>query len=336
MERMSYELARHLSDRISVKLIKFTRKSDSWLPIVYLLFLVQTMLVMLSVSIDAVYLNDAALAPLGVLIKKVYGLKVFVIVHGLDITYPNPLFQRVVSPAVSKMDKVICVSSATQRACTARGVPVERTVVIPNGASDCLLDLTKGEARRLLGAELGIDLCDEFVILSVGRLVERKGFHWFASDVMPELIKKKPNARYVIVGNGPAASQVKQIIAENRLGDHVTLLTGVDNRLLKLFYNSADVFVAPNVTVRGDMEGFGLVLLEAGSCGLPVVGTDIEGPSDVIKGFGRLVPERDVGGFVRSVLADWDGPSPREYVLSEYSWSRVADRHLDCIFQELS
>jgi phosphatidylinositol alpha-1,6-mannosyltransferase len=336
MEKMSYELTRHLSNKVELKLIKFTKKSDNWLPLVYVLFFVRTFFVMLSVRVDAIYLTDALLAPLGIILKRVYGAKIFVIVHGLDITFDNAIFQRVVPAAVSRMDKVICVSSATQRECTQRGVAAAKTVVIPNGTCDSALAIPKSECRDLLRQKVGIDAPRAFLVLSVGRLVERKGFHWFTDKVLPELIRVQPNARYVIVGDGPMAPRLTELIAARGLEARVCLFTDVDNDLLRLFYNAADVFVAPNIRVPGDMEGFGIVLLEAGACGLPVVGTDIEGLSEVLEGFGRRVAEGDVQGFVRHILAASDGPSARDYVISNYSWDRVVDRHLDCIGRELS
>ncbi len=336
MEKMSYELTRHLSGSADVRLIAFARRSDLWLPVVYVWFLLRTAFVLASTHVDAVYLMDAVLAPLGVVIKKVYRGKVFVLVHGLDVTFDHPLFQRIVPAAVSKMDRVVCVSEATRRACLARGIPAERTVVIPNGTSDYFVAVTKREARERLGAAAHWDTRRAFLLLSVGRLVERKGFHWFVDRVVPELVRREPDLRYLIVGNGPLAPRLRQVIAARALDDRVTLLTRVDDEQLKLIYRAADVFVAPNVRVPGDMEGFGIVSLEAGSSGLPVVGADLEGLSDVVKGFGRVVPEGDVEGFVRAILADWDLPSPREYVMRHYSWASVANQHLECLHRAAS
>jgi len=103
-----------------------------------------------------------------------------------------------------------------------------------------------------------------------------------------------------------------------------------------LFYNSADVFVAPNITVAGDMEGFGIVLLEAGSCDLPVVGSDIEGISEVLSGFGHRVPEGDTVGFADAVLGGTRSRRTRDYVIENYSWPRVAEKHFDIIAREVS
>lgn len=330
MERVSYELARHLSARVEVALVKFGRNSDAWVPLVYLLFFCQTVWVMSRRKVDVIYLTDAVLAPLGVLLRRLYRVRVFVLVHGLDVTFDNALFQRVVPPAVSKMDRIICVSPATQDACVARGIPATKTLVIPNGTRDCFVGTSKAESRALLARRIGLDLCDAFLVLSVGRLVRRKGFHWFAENVVPELIRKRPNLHYLVVGDGPTAPLLRQAIRAKGLQGHVHQFAQVDNVLLKHFYNSADVFVAPNRTIPGDMEGFGVVLLEAASCGLPVVGTDIEGISHVLRGFGTLVREGDVDGFVANVLAA-QAPNPRDYVMQHYSWDRLVDKHLECI-----
>lgn len=336
MERVSYELTTHLAARVELVLVKFSKKSDGWVPLVYLLFFLRTVLVMAQRRVDAIYLTDAVLAPLGVVLRVLYRAKVFVIVHGLDITFANHVFQRIVPPAVAKLDKVICVSSATRRACLQRGVPAHKTIVIPNGANDYFAGLSREESRSRLGAALGMELGDEFLILSVGRLVERKGFHWFVERVMPEVLRKRPNARYFVVGGGPLADRMRRLTSQRGLEDHVFVFSEVDNRLLGLFYNSADVFVAPNITVAGDMEGFGIVLLEAGSCDLPVVGSDIEGISEVLSGFGHRVPEGDTVGFADAVLGGTRSRRTRDYVIENYSWPRVAEKHFDIIAREVS
>jgi phosphatidylinositol alpha-1,6-mannosyltransferase len=97
----------------------------------------------------------------------------------------------------------------------------------------------------------------------------------------------------------------------------------------------------PNIVVPGDMEGFGIVMLEAGACGLPTLAADLEGIRDVVEEGvnGWFAPSEDAGAFiarVESLLDDPDGlreASERtmEYVTSTFRWDSTAERYLDAL-----
>ena len=138
------------------------------------------------------------------------------------------------------------------------------------------------------------------MLLSVGRLVERKGFSWFIQEVMPRLT---PEFLYVIIGDGPERKRIQQILETTEQVHRVLLLGQITDEERNLSYQASDIFIMPNIRIEGDVEGFGIVILEAGSAGLPVIASDIQGISDaVIHGAtGCLVAEKDVDGFVRAI-----------------------------------
>jgi len=113
--------------------------------------------------------------------------------------------------------------------------------------------------------------------------------------------------------------------------------------MLRTLYRGGDLFVMPNIHVPGDIEGFGVVMLEAGMCGMPVLAADLEGISDVVREGenGHLVPSRDAAAFERAVLA-WLGDRARlaaasraaaRWTARTYSWEGIADRFVE-IFRE--
>jgi phosphatidylinositol alpha-1,6-mannosyltransferase len=105
---------------------------------------------------------------------------------------------------------------------------------------------------------------------------------------------------------------------------------------LDVAYAAADLFVMPNIPVHGDMEGFGIVLLEANARGLPAIGADLEGIRDVIQNGenGRKVPVVDTEAWIDGIdalLAEDAAPQrerARRFVHERFDWAHVADRYI--------
>jgi colanic acid/amylovoran biosynthesis glycosyltransferase len=132
-------------------------------------------------------------------------------------------------------------------------------------------------------------------LLSVGRLVEKKGFR-YAILAVAKILQRFSNVRYDIVGDGPERGDLEQMIAELGVGQNIRLL-GFKNRteILRL-YEEAHILLAPSVTGRnGDQEGLPVVLQEAMASELPVISTYHAGIPELVKdGYsGFLAPERD-------------------------------------------
>ena len=85
-------------------------------------------------SIRHVHLCDGLLAPIGLILKKLTKVRVSATIHGLDITYSNPLYQRIIPRCVERLDRIVCVSHATRRQLLKRTqIPCKNCAVIPNG-----------------------------------------------------------------------------------------------------------------------------------------------------------------------------------------------------------
>ena len=105
------------------------------------------------------------------------------------------------------------------------------------------------------------------VLLTLGRLVRRKGARWFTRHVLPGLA---PDITYLVAGDGPEANPIRVAAVQAGLGDRVLLLGRVDDDTRELLLRGADLFVQPNIRVPGDIEGFGLVTIEASMRGEPL------------------------------------------------------------------
>jgi phosphatidylinositol alpha-1,6-mannosyltransferase len=158
-------------------------------------------------------------------------------------------------------------------------------------------------------------------------------------NVLPKIIEGDKDCVYLIAGKGIYQRKVREATERRSLKNHVLMLGQVNNEILRYLYNVSDVYVMPNVPVKGDIEGFGLVALEAASCGLPVVASKLEGIEDAIKNGenGFLVDHSDIQGFVDTItklLANDEergefGKRAREFSLENYHWRGIACRYLE-------
>jgi glycosyltransferase involved in cell wall biosynthesis len=296
---------------------------------------------------DVVYLQDGLLSVLGAFWRAM-GTKVVITVHGLDVTYPHPIYQRIVPRLISRHDAVVCVSQATKAECESRGIEEGKIKVIGNGVSDDYSHYCnssdRGDLKICIENHFGIDIKGKKILLSVGRLVERKGFHWFIENVFEEATKGRDDVCYLIVGDGPMKERIERSIASlGPAGRNIHALGFVDEEWLKRFYAISDIFVLPNIKVSGDMEGFGIVGLEAASANLPIIATEIEGMTDFLKNDVNsfMIPEGDASQFANrlAMLIDEErlrkkiAENAKDMVSRQYTWGNISAHYMTLFCQ---
>jgi glycosyltransferase involved in cell wall biosynthesis len=289
--------------------------------------------------VKLIHLSDALLTPLGVALRFLLRVPVVVTVHGLDVTYANRAYQWLIPRCLKRMDKIICVSSYTRHQCIKRGVPAHLCEVVPNGVNlDEFSDEHSERGMQNLRRLAGHRLRDRKVLLTVGRLIERKGVVYFLTDVMPKLLAVRQDFCYLIVGEGPQRELLETRITSLHLEDHVVLLGQVDDETLRASYHLSDLFIMPNIPVQNDIEGFGLVAIEAAAAGRYVVATKLDGiPEAIVSGQnGILLDPLDSEAFAQAILELLEdderrkqlGQQAREFVWRRYSWDIIARRYL--------
>ncbi len=298
-------------------------------------------------AVDVILFSSMVTASIAVLINKSIknaGVKTAAIVHGQDVTTPFGPYQKFVPKVFNALDAVLPVSRATGEQCTMRGLPESKLHVLPNGVKlDRFAPLSSYEKMRseLFDAfNMPNDQLpsDTLLLCSVGRQVKRKGFDWFIDNVMPRLPE---NVHYWLAGDGPEGPLIQQLAEKHNLGSRVKLLGRVSDEQLACLYRGADLFMMPNVPVHGTMEGFGVVMLEAGMGGLPVVASRLEGIQDVITEGqnGHYVESGDAEGFINAILAYHNKPadiaaaSQRAYdhTANTFGWETVAGQYVDVL-----
>jgi len=225
--------------------------------------------------------------------------------------------------ALSNASRIFSVSDSLKQHVIALGADSDKIRVVGNGiALDKFYPLDKAIAR----AELNIAK-DAKVLISVGALVDRKGFHRVIA-LLPELLKKYPTLVYLIVGGdspeGNIKSRLLQQVKELKLEAHVRFLGAYPSEQLKLPLSAADVFVLATAN-----EGWANVFLEAMACGLPVITTDVGGNKEVVNSpeLGRVVPFADaealLSALTLALAKEWQASKIIGYA-QQNSWdSRV-------------
>jgi glycosyltransferase involved in cell wall biosynthesis len=324
LERYAADLYRALSERIEVELLA-NRVGLRGVPTFAIRVIWQ--LLWYRRRYRRVHFADAALAPVAWLARAITDVPVTISTHALDVIYPNALYQWIVPWCLRRLDGVVSVSRYTRDACTARGVEPDRCRVIPNGIRvDASVGESRGDGEEAFLPE-GLD--GKRVLVTIGRLVRRKGVAWFVSEVMPRLGEEFV---CLVGGAGEQGRAIEQAIATNGLQRRVFMLGTLDEHHKRALLERADLFLMPNIPIDGDAEGFGISAIEASSRGVPVIAANIEGLRDaVIDGVtGRLVATQDGDAWIEAVsTARFDRTEVARETLLRFDWDRLVEEYLE-------
>lgn len=211
------------------------------------------------------------------------------------------------------------------------GIEANRIFTSPEGIELARLAEIGFDGRRRIRARHMLD--GKKVIVTVGRLVERKG-HEMIIRALPLVLREVREAFYLVVGRGPMEGRLRALAREVGVEDHVFFCGFVPDSELLEYYQAGEVFAMPNREVDGDTEGFGIVFVEAGACGKPVVGGRSGGAIEVIADgvTGFLVNPMDVQEIAKALttllqdqgLAARMGRAGRARVEQHYTYQEVA------------
>ena len=171
------------------------------------------------------------------------------------------------------------------------------------------------------------------LLLFCGRLIQRKGVGYLLR-AMPEILRRHPDARLVITGEGDCKAEWERLASDLGLGDRVKFAGFVSNEELAALYASCTVYVHPAVIDdQGDTEGLGVVLVEALANRKPVVASRVGGIVDVIRheDTGLLVPEKSPEAIVEAVCRVLEHPGfaaglaerGLAHARSYFDWDRI-------------
>jgi phosphatidylinositol alpha-1,6-mannosyltransferase len=266
--------------------------------------------------------------------------KVHVAAHGRELLLAPwqavPLAQQgydqLRRASLRRADGILAGSQFTAGLASDLGVEPERIRVTHYGTDPSRFrPLDAGVLREKLG------LGARPVLLTIARLVSRKGIDTVL-DALPAVLAAHPDAIYVVAGDGPEAESLKALARRLGVERSVRFAGAVSDEELPLWYALGDVFVMPSRSDPPDVEGFGIVFLEAAATERPVVAARAGGiPDAVAHGVtGVLVPPGNTAALATELGALLGDPARRaelgrrgrERVLAEFTWDRVVDRTL--------
>lgn len=261
------------------------------------------------------YILVSHVLPLGyitLLCKKIFDIAYIVIVHGRDIEEPKGYKKRLMHLILSHAHMVICNSKYTKSKLPKN---IQKTLVIYPGVENIPEQCSSLQSN---------------VILTVGRIVKRKGFEDVIA-IMPEIHKIHPNAELHIVGTGPELDHLKNI-SQNK--PYIKIHGKLSPAQLIDAYTKARLFAMPTKNLSGDVEGFGIVYLEAASYGLPCIASNQGGASEAVEHqkTGIVIDSLNNEKLTESIitllkddsLAHMLGKAGRERVQKKFVWPITA------------
>jgi len=367
MQKQSFELITNVSKEKSIHKILF--RSNYPKIIFFLSITIRAYLKVLSnKEIKLVHANDGLMALFLTPLLSIKRIQLCATIHGLDVVFNFSAYQWWVRRYLSRFSFLITVSEATREECIDRGIRAERVFYIPNAVELPEKTEKNPEFAEWLHSNFGRDIESKFLISSVGRPVPRKGFGWFAKEILPQL----PNTCYIVVGTKIDSSWVISLLKAllpKRTFEKACIMLGVplenvrlaeiakDNEQLILpgkvpydqliqTYLHSSLFVMPTKHVAGAFEGFGLVALEAGSLGAVCLAADVDGIPSAIKDGenGFLLESENKEEWIQKIKSLQETAALKHaqdrfkphYETKQTTWQDMSEQYVKLFDQQLS
>ncbi|RLA25413.1 MAG: glycosyltransferase family 1 protein [Gammaproteobacteria bacterium] len=268
------------------------------------------------------------------------GAPVVTLVHGLDLIVDNKFYQALFIPAIRSCDAVIVNSRNTQQLAIEANINKKKISIIHPGVT-IPENKNKGDYEYLLSR---FSIGSRPVIISVGRLTKRKGIAEFIENSLPDIVKKIPDILFVVVGEDAINAinknkesekyRIKGIVASMHLEGNVLFTGFLSDIELQAFYAIAQVFIFPVIPTDHDVEGFGMVAIEAAAYGVPTVAFAKGGVVDAVKHgtSGFLVEPMEYTAFTEKVIqlllsrSDYIEKEQCKQFAKKFSWNNYLEK----------
>lgn len=263
-----------------------------------------------------------------------YKIKYSVILHGLDLSLAiaNSRKKFFSEKILLNADKIICANRYVAEIACKNFPAIRGKIIIANPGVEAI---KTNNAQNIEKLKEKYFLKDKIILLSVGRIVKRKGFDSII-EAMPKVLEKIPNLVYVILGNGSELKNCESLISNLGLSGDVKIIKNADDIERDCWYGACDIFIMISKNINGDFEGFGIVYLEANSAGKPVIAGDSGGVNDaVINGLnGILIDPENSNQIISAIiklardqsLRKLLGERGKKRAIDEFNWKKQINK----------
>jgi phosphatidylinositol alpha-1,6-mannosyltransferase len=288
-----------------------------------------------------------AAAPLGWMagyLRKKGAQRLVSLTHGHEVWWAKvPPFSWILMRISKNLDVVTYLGSFTKKVIGRSVADASKLVQIAPGIP--IDHFTPGRKDASLVAQYG--LSGKKVIVCVGRLVHRKGQDRLL-EALAEIITREPQTVVLFVGIGPRKAKLDVIIRKHKLESYVVFAGRVAYKDLPRYFRLGDIFVMPSRSRLGglEVEGLGIVYLEASACGLPVIAGSSGGAPDAVLAneTGLVVDGRDTHAIAHAVtelfadpaLIKKMGEAGRAWIVDQWSWDLWGGKFKDVLFGDHS
>ena len=214
------------------------------------------------------------------LLKLFTGVKYLTFVHGEDVETAaiSREHDLMVKQVCKHADRIVCNSHNSANIVKRLGYADDSKITVLHPGFDSIKFIPASEDTDF---KEEVNWQNKVVILTVGRLQQRKGQDKMI-EAMSHIVKNNPDVFYAVIGNGECKPDLIALIKKYNLQDNVQLMDHVTDEQMIKCYQQCDIFILPNRTIENDIEGFGMVLVEAQACGKVVIAGDSGGTKETM------------------------------------------------------
>ncbi len=249
------------------------------------------------------------------------------VVHGTEVNLSSKIFRKLTELSLKRFDKVVAVSKYTKAFLNHLDIHVH---IIPNGIS-----LTNWQDSNLSFDDIKLEGTPK--LITVGRISARKGQEEVVA-LLPELLKTFPKLHYHCVGMDTESGSLKQLSQNLRVSSHISFHGVLEQDQLKKCLKQSDIFIMLSKPgMKGDVEGFGIAILEANAMGIPAIGALGSGVEDAINmgKSGSLVSLGDTEGLRQAIINILDNQQlykqGAKRWAKDHDWNVIVNQYIDLL-----